>query len=134
MARPKYPERWKRERMLHFVYEWMQENQTPNDLVPMLTARTVNEWGEKQEGLNGAQAMLLFKQLVEEKAIFLVHPLDTKVSGFPWLRAYPQYLSKWALMEIGELDDPDRELAAMFQAALERIKSDTNIPQSQQRD
>lgn len=117
--------------MLHFVHKWIQENQTDADPLPRLSAHLDEEWGKAQEGLNGAQAVLLFKQLVEEGRISLVYPLDTNIAGIPWSSAYPQKLSKWALVEIGELDDPDRELAAIFQSALDKIQKDPSVPQSQ---
>lgn len=42
MARPEYPEKWKRERMLWFVHEWPQENLADEDPVPHLMSRCEN--------------------------------------------------------------------------------------------
>jgi hypothetical protein len=134
MDRPTYPEKWKRERMLFFVHEWLEENPPEGVYVPTLDAHIVETWGDSQEGLNGAQAMLLFKQLVDEGDIFLVQPLDTRVSGLPWSTANPQKLSKWSLMEIGELPNPDQELSDAMESAIEKIKNDPSIPAPQKQD
>ncbi len=48
---PEYPEQWKRERLLWFVYEWIQEHQDALDFEPEISVGEVQGWGERQEGL-----------------------------------------------------------------------------------
>jgi hypothetical protein len=77
---PQYPEQWKRERMLWFVHEWIEEHQVGEDYVPEISVFEVIRWGDEQEGLTGARAANLFKQLVEEGYIS-VNFLDTSIDG-----------------------------------------------------
>jgi hypothetical protein len=120
MTHPEYPEQWKRERMLWFVHEWLQQNLTDEDPVPLLRAEEVQEWGNQQEGLNGAQAMYLFKQLVDEGYI-TVASLDTKIEHLPWIFAWPQGLTTRGLLEIGELPDSNARLLGSLNAIEEAI-------------
>lgn len=46
---PEYPERWKRERVLWFVHEWIREHQTGEDFEPEMNVRDVQKWGDEQE-------------------------------------------------------------------------------------
>src|SRR5215208_5041282 len=103
MTHPEYPEQWKRERMLWFVHEWLDRNLTDEDPMPQLNVQQVSEWGSEQEGLNGTQAMYLFKQLVEEGYIS-VNSMQ-KIDELPWIVAFPQALTTKGLLEIGELPD-----------------------------
>jgi hypothetical protein len=59
---PECPEQWKRERMLWFVHEWIQENQTDESFVPELSvaragqtrpARTLHRHGARRLGRAG---------------------------------------------------------------------------------
>jgi hypothetical protein len=120
MTHPEYPEQWKRERMLWFVHEWLQQNLKDEDPVPLLRAEEVQEWGNQQEGLNGAQAMYLFKQLVDEGYI-TVASLDTKIEHLPWIFAWPQGLTTRGLLEIGELPDSNARLPGSLNAIEEAI-------------
>jgi hypothetical protein len=130
---PKYPEQWKRERMLWFVHEWIQEHQTDENFVPELSVHDVQQWGDEQEGLNGAQAVNLFKQLYEEGYIYL-NFLDTNIDRYPWFRTAPQSLSTRGLLEIGELPDPDERLAAALAATRRAIEQEPSIPEEEKRD
>ncbi len=132
-ATPKYPEQWKRERMLWFVHEWVQEHQTAEDFEPEINVREVQRWGEQQEGLNGSQAVNLFEQLVDE-GYLSVGWLDKQIDGYPWFRAAPRSLSTKGLIEIGELPDPDARLAAALQATRRAIEQESSIPEEEKRD
>lgn len=70
--------------------------------------------------MNGAQATYLFKQLVEEDYI-TVSSLDTKIDRLPWIFAWPQALTTKALLEIGELPDPNARLLGSLTAIEEAI-------------
>jgi hypothetical protein len=120
MTQPEYPEQWKRERMLWFVHEWLELNLTDEDPVPHLKVDEVRDWGNEQEGLNGAQAIYLFKQLVDEGYI-TVSSLDTKIDRLPWIFAWPQYLTTKGLLEIGELPDSNARLLGSLNAIEEAI-------------
>jgi hypothetical protein len=120
MTQPEYPEQWKRERMLWFVHEWLQENLTDEDPVPQLDYYKVRDWGNEQEGLNGAQAMYLFKQLVEEDYI-AVSSMNTQISELPWDVAWPQALTTKGLLQIGELPDSSARLLRSLTAIEEAI-------------
>ncbi len=130
---PEYPEQWKRERMLWFVHEWIQEHQDALDFEPGISVREVQGWGERQEGLNGSQAVNLFEQLVEEGYVS-VGWLDKRSDRYPWARAAPRSLSTKGLIEIGELPDPDARLAAALQATRRAIKQEPGIPEEEKRD
>lgn len=127
-ARPEYPEQWKRERLLWFVHDWIQERHAADDNTPMLDVHEVQHWGEEQEGMNGAQAMHLFKQLVEEGYISTSW-LNTGSDRWPWAHAGPQYLTTRGLLEIGELPDPDQKLIAALAATRRMIEQDPGIPE-----
>jgi hypothetical protein len=120
MTHPEYPEQWKRERMLWFVHEWLQQNLTDEDPQPRLTYNQVADWGNEQEGMNGAQAAYLFKQLVEEGYIAVASP-HSKIDDLPWIFAWPQALTTKALLEIGELPDPNARLLGSLNAIEEAI-------------
>jgi hypothetical protein len=125
MTHPEYPEQWKRERMLWFVYEWLQQNLTDEDPMPQLNVQQISEWGSEQEGLNGTQAMYLFKQLVEEDYI-LVNSMQ-KIDKLPWIVAFPQALTTKGLLEIGELPDSNARLLGSLnaiEAAIARLNVD----------
>jgi hypothetical protein len=131
LDRPSYPEKWKRERMLFFVHEWIQDHQTDEDIQPNLSREEVQQWGQKQVGLNGAQALHLFKESVEEGYIKLAMPLGRPVQRYPWLVAVPQSLTKKGLMEIGELPNPEQELLRALRETKQRVLDDPNIPEPQ---
>lgn len=116
-----YPEEWKRERILWFVHEWIQEHQTNDRRTAYLRASDVAQWGDSQEGLNGVQAMHLFKQLVEESYITL-RSFDTQSQRMPWAMAEPQYLSTKGLIEIGELPGLDKRLERSLDALKSKIE------------
>ena len=101
--------------------------------MPNLTAEDIQRWGKEREGLSGARALHLFKELVEEGCIALTKPLGHGSQRLPWLVASPQLLTKKGLLEIGELPDPDQELIRAFREARERIRHDPNIPEPQKR-
>jgi hypothetical protein len=119
MTHPEYPEQWKRERMLWFVYEWLEQHLTDEDPMPQLNVQEVREWGSEQEGLNGTQAMYLFKQLVEEGYISVSSM--QKIDELPWIVAFPQALSTKGLLEIGELPDSNARLLGSLNAIEEAI-------------
>lgn len=48
-AVPEFPEQWKRERVLWFVHEWIQERHAQGDYNPALAVHDVEEWGDGQE-------------------------------------------------------------------------------------
>lgn len=129
MTRPEYAEKWKRERMLWFVHEWLEDNLTDEDPVPHMMASEVAEWGKQQEGLNGAQAMILFKRLVEEGYIAL-DSFDTRIDGLPWAVAWPQALTTKGLQEIGELPDQNARLLGSL-TAIEEAIAQLNVPDDQ---
>jgi hypothetical protein len=106
--------------MLWFVHEWLEQNLTDEDPVPHLRVDEVRDWGNEQEGLNGAHAMYLFKQLVDEGYI-TVASLDTKIDHLPWIFAWPQALTTKGLLEIGELPDSNARLLGSLTAIEEAI-------------
>jgi hypothetical protein len=124
---PDYPERWKRERLLWYVHEWIQEQQVGEEFVPELTVTDVQVWGDQQEGLNGVQAVNLFKQLYEED-YFSVNFLDTRSDRYPWYRAAPQALTTKGLLEIGELPDPDQRFITALEEVRRTIERHPDIP------
>jgi hypothetical protein len=132
-ATPQYPEQWKRERILWFVHEWIQENQAGEDLVPEISVHKIIGWGDEQEGLNGVQAVNLLKQLVEERYIS-VNFLDTRGDGYPWYRVAPQSLTTKGLVEIGELPNPDERFAAALARARLTIEQEPSIPEDKKHD
>lgn len=83
--------------------------------------------------MTGARAVNLFKQLVEERYIY-VNFLDTNISGHPWMRAAPQSLSTEGLLEIGQLPDPDERLASALLASRQVIEREPNIPEHEKQD
>jgi hypothetical protein len=120
MTQPEYPEQWKRERMLWFVHKWLEQNLTDEDPQPRLTYNQVADWGSEQEGMNGAQAAYLFKQLVEEGYIAVASP-HSKIDNLPWIFAWPQALTTKGLLEIGELPDSNVRLLGSLNAIEEAI-------------
>ena len=119
MTNPEYPEQWKRERMLWFVYEWLEQHLTDEEPMPQLNVQEVREWGSEQEGLNGTQAMHLFKQLVEEGYIAISSM--QKIDDLPWIVAFPQALTTKGFLEIGELADSNARLLGSLTAIEEAI-------------
>jgi hypothetical protein len=79
----------------------------------------VREWGSKQEGLNGTQAMYLFKQLVEEGYISVSSM--QKIDELPWIVAFPQALTTKGLLEISELPDSNARLLGSLNAIKDAI-------------
>jgi hypothetical protein len=132
-GQPEYPEQWKRERLLWFVHERIQERRAQGDYAPMLQANDVEQWGHAQEGLNGAQAMTLFQQLVEEGYI-ATNWLDTNIDELPRLHVGLRYLTTQGLREIGELPDPNQRLLVALDATHRAIEQDPSIPEEDKRD
>jgi hypothetical protein len=127
MDLPEFPQQRKRKRMLRYIHEWVANQHTQGNHLPMLAFYEVDRWGEEQEGMSGPEAVSLFQQLAEDGYVALNYPLRVSDRS-PWTVAAPRGLTRRGLLQIGELPaDPDARLLGSL-AALERAIRQLDVP------
>ena len=127
MDLPEFPQQRKRKRLLRHIHEWVASQHAQGNRLPMLASYEVNRWGEEQEGMSGPEAVSLFQQLVEEGYVALDYPLRPS-DWSAWTVALPRGLTRWGLLQIGELaTDPDARLLGGL-AALEQAIRGLDVP------